>query len=109
MEKNKMKILALDASTKSTGVAFFNNASLINYKCITSTSADLFKRIHVMIDGIKEILQEQQINAVVLEEVRPENGLANIKTHKALMYLQGAIAMMLHDTYPHIEIIFATH
>ena len=101
-----MKILSLDASTKSTGVAIFDNNKLIAQECITSTSMDLFKRIHVMIDRIRQLLFIYQIDKIILEEVRPENGLANIKTHKALMYLQGAIAMLVHDNYPHTEIVY---
>ncbi len=101
-----MKILAIDASTKSSGIAIFEEKNLIHYACITATSDDLFKRIHKMTDEIKKYIEEYKIEKIILEEVRPENGLANIKTHKALMYLQGAIAMMVHDTFSKIEIIY---
>ena len=101
-----MKILAIDASTKSSGVAVFDNSKLIDYKCITSSSTDLFKRIHIMIDEFKNIISKNNIDKVILEEVHPETGLANIKTHKALMYLQGAAAMMIHDLFPSIEIVY---
>ncbi len=102
-----MKILSIDASTKSSGVAILNDLNLIEYKCITSSSTDLFKRIHIMVDGIKEYLNNHKdITKVIMEEVRPEQGLQNIKTHKALMYLQGAIALMIHDDFPKVEIIY---
>ena len=101
-----MNILSLDASTKSTGYAVFEATALKAYGCITSSSTDLFKRIHKMVDEIDILLKENQINKIILEEVRPENGISNIKTHKALMFLQGAIAMMAHDKYPKIEIIY---
>lgn len=101
-----MKILAIDASTKSSGIAVLENLKLIDYSCITSSSTDLFKRIHVMVDAIREILKKYNIDKIILEEVRPETGANNIKTHKALLYLQGAIAMMAHDEYPRIEIIY---
>ena len=38
-----------------------------------------------MIDGLKEIVEKYKPDKVVAEEVRPENGMQNIKTHKALM------------------------
>ena len=101
-----MKILAIDASTKSSGIAIFYDTKLILHECITSSSTDLFKRIHIMVDRIRELVFIYQIEKIILEEVRPENGLANIKTHKALMYLQGAIAMMIHDNYPNTEIVY---
>ena len=100
-----MTILAIDASTKSSGCAVFENNKLKEYSCITSSSTDLFKRIHKMLDGIKEILSRNpNITKIIMEEVRPEQGLQNIKTHKALLYLQGAIAMMIHDEFHSIDI-----
>jgi Holliday junction resolvasome RuvABC endonuclease subunit len=100
-----MKILSIDASTKSTGYGILDGLQLIEYNCITSASTDLFKRIHIMTDAIQKILQENtDISKIILEEVRPEEGLQNIKTHKALLYLQGSIAMMAHDNFPKIEI-----
>lgn len=101
-----MIILAIDASTKSTGIAIFDNKKLIKTDCIQSTSADLFKRIHIMVNGIQTLFNDFKIEKVILEEVRPEGGLQNIKTQKALMYLQGAIEMMLHDNFPKVETIF---
>jgi len=100
-----MKILALDASTKSTGWAVFEDTKLLDYGCITATSADLIKRIHKMTDELnKVLLKYTDIKKIVLEEVRPEQDLQNIKTHKALMYLQAAIAIMVHDNFSKIEI-----
>ena len=96
-----MKILSIDASTKSSGWAVFEDSKLIDYGCITSASTDLFKRIHVMTDSIQEIMKKHNINKICLEEVRPEEigNRSNLATHKALMYLQGAIAMMIHDNF----------
>ena len=53
-----MKILSLDLSTKSSGWAVFENDNLIDYGCITSSSTDLIKRIQIMTNGIKEILEK---------------------------------------------------
>lgn len=39
-------IMSLDVSTKSTGLAIFNdNNKLVHYKLITASSSDLIKRI----------------------------------------------------------------
>ena len=101
-----MNVLSLDASTKSTGFAVYQGTELKHYGCITSSSTDLFKRIHKMVDEIKPLIQEHQITKIVLEEVRPDDigGHSNLATHKALMYLQGAICMMVHDNYPKVTI-----
>jgi tRNA A37 threonylcarbamoyladenosine modification protein TsaB len=51
-----MNIIAIDASTKSSGVAVYKHNKLEEYTCITSSSSNLFTRIQVMVDGIKDIL-----------------------------------------------------
>lgn len=101
-----MRILAIDASTKSTGWAVFNDDKLESYGCLTASSSDLIKRIYSMIDGLKEIISTHDINKIVMEEVRPEQGLQNLKTQKALMYLQAAIAFLLHDHFSKITTDF---
>lgn len=101
-----MNILGIDASTKSSGWSVYENKNLKKYGCITSASTDLFKRIHKMVDELNIIIKENNIDKIILEEVRPEDvgGRTNLATHKALLYLQGAIAMMVHDNYPKIVI-----
>lgn len=102
-----MKILSIDASTKSTGWAVYEDSQLKDYGCITSSSTDLFKRIHKMVDEVAEILKkEKDIKKIILEEVRPDDigSRSNLATHKALMFLQGAIAMMVHDNFSNIII-----
>lgn len=102
-----MQILSIDASTKSTGWSIFNNKSLKSYGCITASSPDLIKRITTMINELYIILQENNIQKIILEEVRPEEikiGSVNNKTYKALMYLQAAITFLIHEQYPSIDI-----
>lgn len=102
-------LLSLDLSTKSSGVAIFDNdKKLIDYTCITASSTDLIKRIYKIIDELKLFCQKyNNIDTVVIEEVRPEGnqyGVGNQKTHKALMYLQAALIFFMHDNYPKIKI-----
>lgn len=103
-----MKILSLDLSTKSSGWAVFENDNLIDYGCITSSSTDLIKRIQIMTNGIKEILEKYEINKIIAEEVRPQGGFGagNIQTHRALMWLQAAIAFMLYDNFKKLTLYF---
>ena len=96
-------ILSLDLSTKSTGYALWENNKLIDYGLITASSTDLIKRIKKITEELSNILKAKlanySIEKVIVEEVRPENGLQNIQTHRALMWLQGSIAIMIHDEY----------
>ena len=101
-----MNILAIDASTKSTGWAVYKHNKLQEYNCITATSTNLFNRIQVMLEGIKQVLiNNPDLQYVILEEVRQE-GFINIKTYKALMYLQGCMGMMLNKHFKHIQLDF---
>lgn len=103
-----MRILSIDASTKSSGWAIFEDTKLVDYGVITASSTDLIKRLHKITDEFDELLNKYSVDTVVLEEVRPENGLQNIKTHRALMWLQGQLAVMFHDKHgnPPIEYLY---
>ena len=101
-----MNLLALDMSTKSTGYAIYKHNKLVQYNYITATSNDLFNRIKVMMNAINKILQQNlDLEYVVMEEVRQE-GFINVKTYKALMYLQGCIQMMIHQKFKHLQTDF---
>ena len=97
---------SLDLSTKSSGWALFEAGNLKDWGCIASSSTDLIKRIYIMRDGIQEILSKSKIDKIIVEEVRPEGGygVGNQKTHRALMWLQAAIAFMVYDFDKKIEI-----
>ena len=99
-----MKVIAIDASTKSTGVAFFDGKELVDYVCITAGSSNLIKRIQKIVGELNIFLSKYKVEKIILEEVRPENGLQNIKTHRALMWLQAAIAFLVHEQHPHAVI-----
>lgn len=102
-----MRILAIDASTKSSGIALFEDNKLLKYDCLTASSTDLIKRIKKIIFQLDEFLQENEVDKIIIEEVRPdkEKGIQqNLKTHRALMWLQAAINFLLHENYPHITV-----
>ena len=100
-----MKVLAIDASTKSSGLALFEDKNLIDYHCITASSSDLIKRIKKIIMELDVYLQEHQVDKIVLEEVRPDKNITqSLKTHRALMWLQAAINFLIHENYSHITI-----
>jgi tRNA A37 threonylcarbamoyladenosine modification protein TsaB len=68
-----MRVLALDASTKSTGLAIFDNKELLGKACITASSTDLFNRIHKMVDKIDALINDVGIEQIVMEEVIPDH------------------------------------
>ena len=94
---NKKLTLAIDASTKSTGIAVFEDKELIEYKCITASSTNLYKRIDIMVAGLKDILDKYKFDFVVIEDVIPDDVNNNQNTYKALTYLQGYFLHLLDD------------
>ena len=101
-----MNLIAIDASTKSSGIAIYKHNKLQKVDCIKATSSDLFNRIKVMLLELKKLLQQNpDLEYIVLEEVRQQS-LVNIKTYKALMYLQGCICLLVHESFKHITIDF---
>lgn len=96
-----MNILAIDASTKSSGWAIQCNDGEIHSGVIASSSADVEKRITIMRDGIKELLTKYNINTIVIEDVRPDG--YNNHTARVLMWLQGVIAVAAYEVDKNIK------
>ena len=90
-----MKVLAIDASTKSTGVALFEDTKLIKYTCLTASSNDVIKRIQKIIQELNVFIGNETIDKVILEEVRPEQ---EFKIFKRIEYYCGCKAQ-LHFFY----------
>lgn len=98
-----MRILSLDASTRSTGFAIFDDKKLEEYGVLTASSTDLIKRINKIITGLEQVLTRGKIDQIIIEEVRPEQG-KNLQTYRALMWLQAAINFLVHEKFPKIKI-----
>lgn len=94
--------LALDASTKSTGWAIFQEKELIDYGCITISSNDTFKRIKYQTKEIKKLLQKHNFSQIILEEVVTDG--RHSRTWKVLMWLQASINFMLYDNQIHVDV-----
>ena len=62
----KQVLLTIDASTKSTGWAIFENTQLTNYGVITATSPNLYKRIDKMTTEIDKLVEQYQPNNIVI-------------------------------------------
>lgn len=98
-----MRIMSLDASSKSTGVAIFEDKNLIYYECITASSSDNIKRIQKIVNRIDVLLTEYPVDKIIMEEVIPKQG-QRIQIHRVLMWVQAAIAFMIHDNHSKVSI-----
>ena len=113
-----MITIAIDASTKSTGVAIFKDKQLIRRSNIQDNGKNVLKRIKTMTDCIEETyLTERDTNndqiQVIMEQIIPDNlneakWTHNQATFKALFYLQAAIVLMFDNYGIEVEFIGAS-
>lgn len=102
-----MYVLSLDLSTKSTGYAIFEDGQLKDFGCITASSTDVIKRIQKIICELDEVLKKYSFEKIIIEEVLPKDGESNGKnlhTQKILMWLQAAVAFLIHENFSKVEI-----
>lgn len=104
-----MKLLSIDASTKATGIAVFDNSQLIHYECITANDSDRLKRIKIMINRIQQIIKKFHPTDVVVQDVLPEDVKHNQSVFRALIYLQAGIALKLHQFRLQMNLYTASH
>lgn len=98
-----MKILSLDASTKSTGWCVGQDQKLQKSGCITASSKDVYARIIKIRDELSKIIKENNIDKIIMQQVRPEY---NSHTSKVLMWLQAAVVLAAYEINPKIEYDF---
>lgn len=112
-----MITIAIDASTKSTGVAVFRDTKLINIYNFTISYKNVLKRIKFMTDKIEEVYKEYKTPSesfqIVMEQVIPDNlndakWTRNQNTFKALFYLQAAIVLMFDYYNLEVELVGAS-
>ena len=98
-----MKILSLDLSTKSSGYLVGEDKQLITSGCITASSKDVIQRIVKMRSQIQKLIKDNNIQKIIMQEVRPQY---NSHTGKVLMWLQAAIVIAAHEINSKIQCIF---
>lgn len=105
---SNLKILAIDGSTTSSGIAIFENNKLIYHECITP-SGNTLDRILKTTNRIKQIYNQFQPTDIVMQEVISDDFKHNQTTYKALMYLQASIALQLHKYQKIITFYIPSH
>ena len=98
-----MITMAIDASSKSTGIAIFKDKELVHYECIAATGDDSLARIKKMAAEIKKIYETWKATNVIMEDVIPSDVHNNQVVFNTLHYLQAAIVLMLHDYKQKVE------
>lgn len=98
-----MITIAIDASSKSTGIAVFKDKELIYKNCITSSNKDTYARIKYMVAEIEKVYKKYGADNIIIEDVIPEDVRHNQSVYKVLIYLQAAIVLMFHEYKKEVE------
>ena len=104
-----MVTLAIDGSTKNTGLAVFNQGKLIYYECVNSNKTNVYDRIFVMVNRIIELYKEYHPTDIVMQDVLPQDVKHNQAVFKALIYLQAAIVLEIHKLGGYVHFYAASH
>ena len=110
-----MITIAIDASTKSTGIAVFDDKELKYYENFLENNKSVLKRIGYMTQSIESLYMDYSSEKVqvVMEQVIPDNlndakWTRNQATFKALFYLQAAIVLMFDHYGIEVELVGAS-
>lgn len=110
-----MITIAIDASTKSTGIAIFKDKELVEKYNFVNNAQGVLKRIKFMTDKIEEVYKQYKSEQcqIVMEQVIPDNlndakWTRNQNTFKALFYLQAAIVLMFDHYNLEVELVGAS-
>lgn len=104
-----MITLSIDGSTKSTGIAIFEQGNLKYYECIKATESNTYKRIKKMVKRIKQICQQYNPTDVIMEEILPQDVKRNQNTYKPLIYLQAAVVLEMDGLGLKVDLFTASH
>lgn len=104
-----MITLSIDGSTKSTGVAIFDQGKLKYYQCIKASDSNTYKRIKKMVRRIKELCQQYKPTDVIMEEILPQDVKHNNNTYKPLIYLQAAVVLEMDGLGLKVNLSTASH
>lgn len=102
--------MAIDASSKQTGIAIFEDDKLIDKILITSNDKDSLNRIEEMTNKIGQIIYHKySINRVVMEDILPTDVGKNQTIFNVLHYLQAQIVLLMHRLQIPVELCTASH
>lgn len=101
-----MTILALDQSSRVSGYAIFKDNKLIDYNYFSFTNSDLDKRLERIRKKVKELIEQNKVDKVILEDIQMENNVSNnVVTYKALAEVIGVITELLVEMNIPYELI----
>ena len=104
-----MRILALDQASRVSGWAIFDEDNLEQYgKIDVSKYYDLGDRLHVIRQEVEHIIDDEHIDAVVLEDIYMDGQrVNNVQTFKALAEVFGVLYELCIDMEKPVNAVLA--
>lgn len=91
------KLLALDQSSKVTGVAIFEDGKLYKYDKI-DLDGELPYRLMLLRNRIKDIITTEGITEVVIEDIQMQSNVANnVETYRTLAEVRGVLEELFQE------------
>lgn len=104
-----MTILALDISTKATGIAVFKDGELVYSSVATAASANVYDRIAKITAEVERVFVTYRPDYVIAEEPEPAFVKNNIDVYRKLTFAHGDICMMLNRYKKKMEWCTSSH
>lgn len=104
-----MRILALDQASRVSGWAIFDGDTLEQYgKIDVSKYFELGERLHVIRQEVEHLIDDEHIDAVVLEDIYMDGQrVNNVQTFKALAEVFGVLYELCIDMEKPVEAVLA--
>lgn len=91
------KLLALDQSSKVTGVAIFEDGKLYKYSKI-DVDGELPYRLMEIRNRVKNIIAEENITEVAIEDIQLQaNVINNVETYRTLAEVRGVLEELFQE------------
>ena len=91
------KLLALDQSSKVTGIAIFENGILQKYSKI-DIDGELPYRLMKLRELVSEIINQEGITEVAIEDIQMQNNVANnVETFRTLAEVRGVLEELFQE------------
>lgn len=104
-----MRIMGLDLSTTSSGVAVLEDGVLTHVECI-APRGDVWKRISAIAQRVVDLYQEYKPDVIIAEEPEPAFVKNNIDVYRKLTITHGACILGLYACgAPEMKTCTASH
>lgn len=91
------KLLALDQSSKVTGVAIFEDGKLLKYSKI-DVDGELPYRLMVIRNKVKEIIEIESITEAAIEDIQMQSNVVNnVETYRTLAEVRGVLEELFQE------------